>query len=51
MTRRIESKTSRTAEYTCLARGLSCLEKREQYKSEDYVSLMIMNDLISITYR
>jgi len=46
MSRRIESKTSRTAEYTCLVRCLSYLEKREQYKSGDYVSLVIMNGLI-----
>ncbi len=46
MTRRIDSKMSRTAEFTCLVRGLSNLEKREQYKSDDYVSMIIMNDLI-----
>jgi methyltransferase (TIGR00027 family) len=46
MSRRIESKTSRTAEFTCLARCLSYLEEREQYKSDDYVSLVIMNGLI-----
>ena len=46
MSRRIESKISRTAEFTCLVRGLSNLEKREQYKSDDYVSLIIMNDVI-----
>lgn len=46
MPRRIESKTSRTAEATCLVRGLSYLEKREQYKSGDNVSLVIMNDII-----
>ncbi len=46
MKRRIESKTSRTAEYTCLARCLSYLEKREQYKSGDAVSLVVMNNLI-----
>lgn len=46
MSCRIESKISRTAEFTCLVRGLSNLEDREQYKSNDYVSLIIMNDLI-----
>jgi len=44
--RRIESRTSRTAEYTCLTRCLSYLEEREQYKSGDYVSMSIMNTLI-----
>jgi methyltransferase (TIGR00027 family) len=48
MFRRIESKTSRTAEYTCLTRCLSYLEKREQYRSGDYVSLVIMNSLIRL---
>lgn len=46
MPRRIESKTSRTAEFTCLVRALSYLEKRERYKSGDNVSLLIMNDII-----
>lgn len=46
MNRRIESKMSRTAEFTCLVRGLSNLEKREHYKSDDDVSMIIMNDLI-----
>lgn len=46
MTKRIESKTSRTAEFTCMVRCLSYLEKRPQYKSDDYVSLIIMNSLI-----
>lgn len=48
MLRRIESKTSRTAEFTCLTRCLSYLEKREQYKSDDYVSLAIMNSLVRL---
>ena len=46
MSRRIDTNTSRTAEFTCLVRGLSNLEKREQYKSDDYVSLVVMNDLL-----
>lgn len=46
MTKRIESKTSRTAEFTCMVRCLSYLDKRPQYKSDDYVSQIIMNSLI-----
>ena len=46
MPRRIESQTSRTAEFTCLVRGLSNLENRAQYRSDDYVSLIIMNGVI-----
>lgn len=48
MNKRIETKTSRTAETNCLIRALSCQEKRPEYKSGDYVSLIIMNDLIKI---
>ena len=46
MPKRIESKTSRTAEFTCMVRCLSYLEKRPQYKSDDYISYIIMNSLI-----
>lgn len=46
MTRRVESKTSRTAEFTCLARAQSYLEKRECYKSDDYISMVIMNSFV-----
>jgi O-Methyltransferase involved in polyketide biosynthesis len=36
--KRIESKISRTAEYTCMTRAASFYEKRPQYKSNDYIS-------------
>jgi methyltransferase (TIGR00027 family) len=48
MAGRIESKTSRTAEFTCLIRAQSYLEKRPQYKSNDYVSLVIMNSAVKL---
>ena len=48
MDRRIETKVSRTAEFTCFARTLSYLEKREPYKSGDYISLIIVNSLIKL---
>lgn len=48
MARRIESKTSRTAEFTCLARVLSYKEKRAQYKSDDYLSLVIVNSFVKL---
>lgn len=48
MKRRIESKTSRTAEFTCFARVLSYLEKREQFKCDDNISLVIVNSFIKL---
>ncbi|NPV90080.1 MAG: SAM-dependent methyltransferase [Firmicutes bacterium] len=51
MVRRVESKTSRTAEFTCLGRALSYTEKRLQYKSDDYVSMVIVNSLIKLLIR
>lgn len=48
MGRRIESKTSRTAEFTCMARTISYLEKRELYQSSDYISLVIVNSLVKV---
>jgi methyltransferase (TIGR00027 family) len=51
MPRRIESKTSRTAEFTCLIRVQSYLEKRSQYKSDDYLSLVIVNSFIKLLFR
>lgn len=46
MAKRIENKTSRTAEFTCLARYMSYKEKRKHFKSEDYISAAIMNGFI-----
>ena len=51
VTRRIESKTSRTAEFTCLIRAQSNSEKRAQYKSDDYLSLVIMNSFSKLLIR
>ncbi|MEN6339979.1 MAG: SAM-dependent methyltransferase [Clostridiaceae bacterium] len=48
MKRRIDSKTSRTAEFTCTARCISYLEKRPLYHTGDYVSLEIMNSLVKL---
>lgn len=36
--KRIESKTSRTAEFTCMIRALSFYEKTPQFKSNDYIA-------------
>ncbi|MBN2534417.1 MAG: SAM-dependent methyltransferase [Spirochaetales bacterium] len=40
--RRIESKSSRTAGFTCMYRAASYLEKNSHYKSEDDISLRLL---------
>jgi len=42
MGKRIESTTSRTAELTCISRACSAMEKRKQYKSDDYIALLLL---------
>jgi len=44
--RRIDSKSSRTADYTCMYRAASYLEKNELYKSEDYIAPRLLRGLI-----
>lgn len=39
---RIESKTSRTAEFTCMARSMSFFEKSPEYKSNDYIAPLLL---------
>lgn len=51
MVRRVESKTSKTAEFTCIIRYQSYLEKREQYKSDDYITLVIVNSFIKLLFK
>lgn len=51
MLRRVETKTSRTAEITCLVRGLSNLEKRKSYHSDDIIAPVIMNSLVRFLIR
>lgn len=48
MNRRIETKTSRTAETNCLIRVLSYQEKRPEYRSGDRISPVIMNDGVKL---
>ena len=40
--KRIESKISRTAEYTCMTRAASFYEKIHQYKSNDYIAPQLL---------
>ncbi len=42
MPKRIESKTSRTAQMTCGARAVSYSESRDYYKSDDYISSILI---------
>jgi methyltransferase (TIGR00027 family) len=51
--RRIESKSSRTAGFTCMYRAASYLEKNELYKSEDYIAPRLLPGLIKflVKYR
>lgn len=51
MTRRVESRTSRTAEFTCMIRYQSYLEKKEQYKSEDYITTVIINSFVKFLFK
>lgn len=44
--KRIESKTSRTAEFTCMTRAASFYEKRPQYKNNDYIAPKLLPKFI-----
>ncbi|MCE5214223.1 MAG: hypothetical protein LLF83_05835, partial [Methanobacterium sp.] len=40
--KRIDRKTSRTAEFTCMIRALSFYEKTPQFKSNDYIAPILV---------
>ncbi|MFC2135357.1 class I SAM-dependent methyltransferase [Bacteroidota bacterium] len=40
--KRIEQKTSRTAQFTCVSRAASLFEKLPQYKSDDYIAYQLL---------
>jgi methyltransferase (TIGR00027 family) len=46
--KRIESKTSRTAELMCLCRAISSLEKDPCYRSDDRVALSLLPDFLRL---
>jgi methyltransferase (TIGR00027 family) len=50
-TKRIETTTSRTAEWTCLSRALSSLEKNECYRSEDALALQLLPNWVKVSIR
>jgi methyltransferase (TIGR00027 family) len=44
--KRIESRISKTAEFTCLLRAVSFYEKKPQYKSNDYIAPVLIPKFI-----
>jgi methyltransferase (TIGR00027 family) len=46
LNRRIETKTSRTAEWMCLCRAISSLETDPYYRSDDRVALSLLPDFL-----
>ena len=46
-TKRIEHKTSRTAEMTCVTRAASYYEKKDCYKSDDYIAPRLVPNIAS----
>ncbi len=46
--KRIESKTSRTAAYTCMCRASSFLENSIYYKSDDFIAVKLLPHLIKL---
>jgi methyltransferase (TIGR00027 family) len=49
--KRIDSKPSKTAEFTCLARAVSSLEKRGCYRSDDHIALTLLPGLARFLVR
>lgn len=46
--RRIETTTSRTAEWTCVSRAASFLESNSQYRSDDHIALLLVPTFIKL---
>lgn len=46
--RRIEKKTSRTAEFTCFSRACSYLESDSFYHSDDYISIRLIPKMLKL---
>ncbi len=46
--RRIESTTSRTAEWVCMSRAMSSLETESCYKSDDHIALLLLPAVIRL---
>lgn len=50
MKRRIETTTSRTAEWTCTCRASSALEKNSHYKSDDYIAPLLLPGFLKLFF-
>jgi methyltransferase (TIGR00027 family) len=48
---RIETKTSRTAEFTCMSRAASYREKRECYKGTDHIAYALVPGFVKLLLR
>jgi methyltransferase (TIGR00027 family) len=46
--RRIETKTSRTAEWTCLSRAASSIEPDSHYRSDDHIALLLVPTVLKL---
>jgi len=46
--RRIETGTSRTAEWTCLSRAASSLESRPHYRGDDHIALLLVPAFLKV---
>jgi methyltransferase (TIGR00027 family) len=46
--RRIETTTSRTAEWTCLSRAASSLESESHYRSDDHLALLLVPTFLKV---
>ena len=46
--KRIETRTSRTAEWTCVSRAASSLESDSHYRSDDYIALLLVPTFIKL---
>jgi len=49
--RRIDTSTSRTAEWTCLSRAISSLEKDPHYRSDDQIAVKLLPGFIGFMIR
>jgi len=49
--KRIESTTSRTAEWTCISRAVSSLEADKHYRSDDYLAVLLLPSLLRLLIR
>lgn len=50
MKRRIETTTSRTAQWTCMCRASSALEANSHYKSDDYIAPLLLPGFLRLFF-